>query len=258
MGATAGRFSEKVALITGGAGGIGSATARRMVSEGGKVAIADVDIAAADALAKELSPNAIAVDLDVREPARWAAATGATLARFGRLDVLVNNAGVWRPASIGDMTIEDIRLSLDVNQLGTLLGIQAVVDPMRAGGGGSIVNVSSGAGMGGFPGQIVYASTKWAIRGLTKTAAMELGGVNGIRVNSIHPGAVDTPMVAAVANRNVHAFDDNPVPRVGRPEEIADLILFLACDESSYITGSEVAIDGGLGAGPKLFNPSEH
>jgi len=258
MSAIAGRIAGKVALVTGGAGGIGSATARRFIAEGGQVAVADQDLDAALALEMELGPDAIAVYLDVREPALWAAAIRTTVERFGRLDALVNNAGVWRPASIQDMTVEDIRLSLDVNQLGTLLGIQAVVDPMRAAGGGSIVNVSSGAGMGGFPGQIVYGSTKWAIRGLTKTAAMELGGAQGIRVNSIHPGAVDTMMVAAVAHRNEHAFDDNPVPRVARPEEIADLILFLVSDESSYMTGSEVVIDGGLGAGPKLFNPSQH
>lgn len=252
------RLSGKIALITGGAGGIGSATARKFVAEGAKVAVADADSAAAKKLAGELGPAALGVDLDVREPTQWADAVSATVAAFGGLNVLINNAGVWRPATIANMTVDDFRLSVDVNLLGTLLGIQAVSEVMRSAGGGSIVNMSSGAGLGGFPGQIVYGATKWAVRGLTKTAAMELGGPNGIRVNSIHPGAVDTPMVAAVANKNVHAFDDNPVPRVARPAEIADLMLFLASDESTYITGSEVAIDGGLGAGPKLFNPATH
>jgi 3alpha(or 20beta)-hydroxysteroid dehydrogenase len=242
------RLDGKVALITGGAGGIGTATARAFTAEGARVMIADVPA--------QLDSPYEYHQLDVREKSQWDAAVAATRAAFGRLDILVNNAGVWRPAGLLDVTVEDFRVSVDVNQLGTLLGMQAVAEAMKATGGGAIVNVSSGAGMGGFPGQIVYSSTKWAIRGMTKTAAIELGGPGGIRVNSVHPGPVDTPMTAAVSSAHGDAFARWPVPRVAQPEEIASMIVYLASDESAYVTGAEFVIDGGLLAGPALFDPS--
>ncbi len=252
-----GRLAGKVAVVTGGGGGIGSATARRFVEQGAQVVIGDVSDAATTRLADELGAAARAVHLDVREEADWAAAVQCAVAEFGRLDVLVNNAGVWRPANLVNLELADVRLSLDVNVIGTLLGMRSVIAPMRAGGGGSIVNVSSGAGMAGAPGQIAYGATKWAIRGMTKTAAMELGGSHGIRVNSIHPGPVDTPMTAAIASSDPHRFDHLPVPRVARPEEIAGMALYLASDDAAYVTGAELVIDGGLGAGPMMLNPAD-
>ncbi|HEY3713345.1 MAG TPA: glucose 1-dehydrogenase [Jatrophihabitantaceae bacterium] len=248
------RLRGKVALITGGSGGIGSATARAFVSEGARVAVTDVRAEQGRLVVDGLGEGAIFVEHDVRDPAQWAQAVTAAVKAFGRLDVLVNNAGVWRPAPLAEVTVEDARLVYEVNQLGQLLGMQAVTTAIRAAGGGAIVNMSSGAGMAGFPGQIVYGATKWAVRGMTKTAAIELGGPGGIRVNSVHPGAVDTEMVAAVAHHNEHAWDNNPVPRVATADEIAALVVFLASDESGYITGAEIAIDGGLLAGPKLFD----
>ncbi len=251
------RLAGKVAIITGGAGGIGAATARRFVAEGASVVIGDITDVACDAVAAECGAPARSVHLDVRDPDDWTRAVEVATAEFGRLDVLINNAAVWLPANLLDITIEQIRLSVDVNVMGPLLGMQAVSPAIKESGGGSIVNISSGAGLGGYPGQIVYGSTKWAIRGMTKTAAMELGGDDAIRVNSIHPGPVATAMTAAMASSDPHRFDRLPIPRSAQPEEIASLAVYLASDESAYMTGSEVSIDGGLGAGPSIVNPAK-
>jgi 3alpha(or 20beta)-hydroxysteroid dehydrogenase len=251
------RLAGRVALITGGAGGIGSATARMFVAEGAQVVLADVAVERATAVAADLGPAATATPLDVREPDQWSAAVQTALAHFGRLDVLVNNAGVWRIGTIADVALEDVRLCFEVNQLGPLLGMRAAAPALRESGEGAIVNISSGAGMAGFPGQIAYSAKKWALRGMTKTAAIEFGGPRGIRVNSVHPGAVATEMIAAVAAHNEHAFDRNPVPRVAQPEEIAALVTYLASTESAYVTGAEFVIDGGLLAGPALFDPND-
>lgn len=251
------RLAGKVAIVTGAAGGIGAATAQRFVAEGASVVLGDIDDAGCASVAAGCGAAARSVHLDVRDPADWVAAVDAATAAFGRLDVLINNAAVWLPAGLLDMTLEQIRLSLDVNVVGTLLGMQAAAPAMRRGGGGSIVNISSGAGLAGYPGQIVYGSTKWAIRGMTKTAAMELGGTDAIRVNSVHPGPVATGMTAAMASSDPHRFDHLPIPRSARPEEIASLAVYLASDESAFMTGSELSIDGGLGAGPSMVNPAK-
>lgn len=251
------RLAGRVALVSGGLGGLGGigwAVAMRFVAEGARVAVADLPDDDGDRVESHLGRAGRYIPLDVRDPEGWASATQATVRTFGHLDVLINNAGVWRPGPLAEFNPTDARTSFEVNQLGCLLGMQSVIDPMAAAGGGAIVNVSSGAGMGGYPGQIVYGATKWAIRGMTKTAAIELGP-RGIRVNSIHPGSIDTPMTAAVERPAGNLFSFLPIPRRGTADEVAALAAHLASAESSYTTGAEVVVDGGLGAGPMLPAP---
>jgi 3alpha(or 20beta)-hydroxysteroid dehydrogenase len=262
-----GRLEGKVALISGAARGQGEAEARLFAAEGARVVVGDVLAAECQALAEELakshrhaSPSAAAertqevargVLLDVTSEASWQAAVRTTLDAFGRLDVLVNNAGIVRTGRLETTSLEDYMAVVQVNQVGVFLGMRAVVPAMREAGGGSIINISSNAGLEGVRNVIGYVASKWAIRGMTKTAALELGRY-GIRVNSVHPGPVDTPMVSSPDFDDV---DKNavlaglPIPRMGRPEEIARIVLFLASDESSYSTGSEFIADGGRTAG---------
>ncbi len=245
------RLDGKVALISGGARGQGAAEARLFVAEGARVVLGDVLEPECVALVKELGDAARAVPLDVTSEASWAEAVRVATEEFGRLDVLVNNAGIVRTGLLENMPLEEYMAVVQVNQVGTFLGMRAVVSAMRESGGGSIVNISSNAGLEGVEGVMGYVASKWAVRGMTKAAALELG-VHGIRVNSVHPGAVDTPMIngpefAAVDQSTTYAAQ--PIPRVGQPEEIARLVLFLASDESSYSTGSEFVADGGRMAG---------
>lgn len=250
-----GRLAGKTALVTGGLGGIGWAIGRLFVDEGACVVLADVHDDAAERVHYEFGEFARYESLDVRVAEQWSTAVAAVLGHYGGLHVLVNNAGVWRNSGLIDVSENDVRECFEVNQLGCLLGMQAVADPVRASGGGAIVNVASGAGLGGYPNQIAYAASKWAVRGMTRTAAMELGEL-GIRVNSVCPGSVDTPMTAAIRRPNGNPFGFLPVPRRGRPEEVAQAVLHLAGDESAYTTGSEVTVDGGLNAGPVMPKPT--
>jgi 3alpha(or 20beta)-hydroxysteroid dehydrogenase len=245
------RLDGRVALISGAARGQGEAEARLLVERGARVVVADVLVAEGQAVADDLGPAARFVSLDVGEPAQWDDAVALALEAFGRLDVLVNNAGIVRAGAIVAVTVEDYMDAVRVNQLGCFLGMRAVVPAMRAQGGGSIVNVSSIAGLQGVAGAVPYVATKWAIRGMTKTAAIELGH-DGIRVNSVHPGVIDTlmtndPRFDAVDKQAV--FDGFPIPRIGAPEEVAEMVAFLASDASSYCTGSEFVVDGGAVAG---------
>jgi 3alpha(or 20beta)-hydroxysteroid dehydrogenase len=246
-------LAGKRALITGAARGQGAAAARLFVSLGGSVVITDVlDGPGAD-LAAELGTAAEYEHLDVSSPPAWQAVTRAAAARMGGLDVLVNNAGILRAAPLETMSLEAYEEVINVNQVGCFLGMQAATGPMRESGGGSIVNVSSVAGLKGVPGVIGYVASKWAIRGMTKAAALELGEY-GIRVNSVHPGTVDTEMVNgpdfASVDRSAY-FAGLPVSRIGQPDEVAALVGFLASDASSYITGGEFVIDGGELAGSR-------
>ncbi|MCV7400814.1 glucose 1-dehydrogenase [Mycobacterium fragae] len=236
-----GRVDGKVALISGGAQGMGAAHARMLVGEGAKVVIGDILDEKGKALADELGNAARYVHLDVTQPDDWEAAVSTALNDFGALNVLVNNAGIVALGQIGKFDMAKWQKVIDVNLTGTFLGMQAAVEPMKAAGGGSIINVSSIEGLRGAVMVHPYVASKWAVRGLTKSAALELGPHN-IRVNSIHPGFIRTPMTK-------HFPDDmvtTPLGRPGQSDEVATFVVFLASDESSYATGAEFVMDGGL------------
>ncbi|MQA26692.1 MAG: glucose 1-dehydrogenase [Micromonosporaceae bacterium] len=250
------RLQGKVALITGAARGQGAAAARRYVAEGATVMIADVLDEPGKELADELGEAARYRHLDVSSESDWADAVAELLESFGRLDVLVNNAGILAFSAIEKTTLEEYERVVRVNQFGTFLGIRSAVRPMTEAGGGSIVNVSSVEGIGGMPFLIAYAASKFAIRGMTKVAAMELGE-RGIRVNSVHPGMIDTAMprqAAGGAELDLALIGRKvALRRVGKAEEIADLVVFLGSDESSYCTGAEFVADGGATATHSLW-----
>ena len=241
----------RVAIVTGGANGLGEAIVRRFVAEGAQVVIGDIDDHAGRALAAELGASALFLALDVGSEAQWAAVVDQTVERFGRLDVGVNNGGVVVHASLADTTLEEFERVVRVNQIGTFLGLRTMAEPMKAAGSGSIVNISSVRGLVGATELLAYTATKFAVRGMTKAAALELGP-HGVRVNSIHPGAVATRLAGDVDLDQLDArFADQPIGRIARPAEIAALALFLASDESSYSTGSEFVADGGVSAGTR-------
>jgi len=234
---TGGRLAGKTAIITGGARGQGEAEARLFAAEGANVVVTDVlERELADVVAS-IGPPAIGLRHDVASEDDWSAVVAATLDAFGRLDVLINNAGVYRVVPIEDEGLEHFNRILAVNLAGTFLGIRSCIAPLRAAGGGSIVNISSVAGLEGFGGHAAYASSKWGVRGLTKVAALELGR-DRIRVNSIHPGAIDTAMIAGLARPGVDRGAAYPIPRIGEPRDVAGLALFLASDDASYVTGA--------------------
>ncbi len=245
------RLAGKVAIITGGARGMGAATSRLFVAEGAKVAIADKLEAEGAALAAELGANARFWNHDVTSEAAWAALVSEVEAAFGGLDVLVNNAGIIIFKGLLDTSADDFRRVLDVNLVGEFLGIKAVAPGMIARGKGSIINISSVDGMKGANCLVAYASSKWGVRGLTKVAAMELGH-KGIRVNSVHPGGVDTVMSNHTNSPREElnaSYANIPLQRIAGPEEVAAASLFLASDEASYVHGTEIVVDGGMTTG---------
>jgi 3alpha(or 20beta)-hydroxysteroid dehydrogenase len=245
-----GRLAGKVAIITGGAKGQGEAEGRLFVAEGASVVLTDVLEERGRAVADELGAAARFVRHDVSSKDDWDAVVAAALESFGHVDVLVNNAAIHWLRSIEDETIEDFQRLLSINLAGTFLGIKAAIAPMRAAGGGSIVNISSAAGLVGYAWHGSYASAKWGVRGLTKVAAIELGP-DGIRVNSVHPGPIKTDMLPADrSGLGEKRFSHIPLRRSGEPSEVAELVLFLASDASSYISGGEFTVDGGSLAGP--------
>lgn len=242
------RLKDKVAIVTGGARGMGAATVRLFVAEGAKVLIADVLDQEGEALAKELGAAARFVHHDVSDEASWQAAIAKASSAFGPIDVLVNNAGVLLFKTIADTSKADFERVISINLQGTFLGVKRVGAHMVERNRGSIINISSADGMKGANGLGAYCSSKWGIRGLTRVAAMEYGH-KGVRVNSVHPGGIDTAMgnpyaepKAAVNKR----YSMVPMQRVGDPEEVARTSLFLASDESSYLCGAEIAVDGGM------------
>lgn len=246
-----GRLAGKVALVTGAARGQGAATARRFVAEGAQVVIADILDSDGAALADELGDAAIYQHLDVTDEQQWETVVTVAASVFGPLTVLVNNAGVLHFSPLPETSLADYERVIRINQFGTFLGMRAAVKPMRQAGGGSIVNISSVEGLAGSPLLVAYTASKFAIRGMTKVGALELG-VDGIRVNSVHPGMIDTKMVSdALGGADVPTDwvkQKVALGRVGQADEIANVTLFLASDESSYCTGGEFAADGGATA----------
>ena len=245
------RLSKKVALISGAARGMGAADARLFCAEGANVVLGDLLDTEGQQLAVELSGHtgrAVYVHLDVTQAADWNKAVATAESLFGHLDILINNAGILSMAGVEDTTEAEWQRIVDVNQKGVWLGMKAACPAMRRAGGGSIVNISSIYGLIGSGGAAAYHSTKGAIRILTKTAAVEFAPVN-IRVNSVHPGLITTPMVAPLAEELRNRIASmGCIRREGRPEEVAYGVLFLASDEASYVTGTELIIDGGYTA----------
>jgi len=238
------RFHSKIYLISGGARGLGEAQARRLVAEGAQVVIGDVLDAEGLALAVEIGSACAFVHLDVTQEDSWAQAVEKAES-LGALSGLVNNAGIYKPMPLLDTDAAEFERHTRVNQLGTFLGMRAVTPALTRSGGGAIVNMSSTVALRSAPNAIAYTASKWAVRGMTKAAALELVDRN-IRVNSVHPGPIDTDMIKIRSHEdNLRRALQMPMKRLGTKEEIAGLVLFLLSEESRYMTGSEVAMDGG-------------
>jgi len=241
------RLIDKVAIITGAARGMGASHARAFIEEGAKVVLTDLNVESGQALASELGDSGLFVEQDVTDEGDWARVIEATEAHFGNIDVLVNNAGMTQNKSLLETSLDDYRRILAINQISVFLGMKSVVPSMIKAGGGSIINISSINGLVG--GAIGYTDTKFAVRGMTKAAALECAAY-GIRVNSVHPGVVETPMIMQGDTKSaVEQFARHiPLRRIAAPEEVSGLVLYLASDESSYSTGSEFVVDGGITA----------
>lgn len=242
-----GRLDGRVALVTGAAAarGQGAAEAQLLATEGAEVVLTDVDDAEGERTAAAIGARASYRHLDVTSEADWATVVSWIVERHGRLDVLVNNAGIWLAAPLSETSLADYRRVVDINQVGAFLGMRTVVPVMRAAGSGAIINISSLAGLRGAQVSTAYAASKWALRGMSRQAAAELAA-DGIRVNAVFPGYVDTDMIGAgqeeIAQR---------VPlgrRLATPEEVAEVVVFLASDAARYMTGAEIVVDGGVTA----------
>lgn len=243
-----GKLDGKVAIITGAAQGMGAAHAKLFVSEGAQVVITDIKQAEGEQLAAELGADkALFIKHDVASATDWEHVVEATKAKFGQIDILVNNAGITFAKPLQDISEADYIKIFQINQLGTFLGLKTVAKEMVAQHSGSIVNISSLNGLVG--GAVGYTDTKFAVRGMTKAAALELAP-SGVRVNSIHPGVIETPMIsqAGTAEAVKQFAKAIPLRRIAKPEEVSQMVLFLASDDSSYSTGSEFVVDGGMSA----------
>ncbi|RFU88187.1 SDR family NAD(P)-dependent oxidoreductase [Streptomyces triticagri] len=245
-------LSTKTVLITGGARGIGAEVARKAVAAGARVVVADLLEDEGKALVAELGDRARFVRLDVTDEEAWQRAADFTVAEFGRIDGLVNNAGISTGMPLETETVEHFRQVLDINLTGVFIGMRTVIPGMKENGGGSIVNISSAAGLMGLALTSSYGASKWGVRGLTKIGAVELGTAR-IRVNSVHPGMTYTPMTAQVGiEQGEGNYPNTPMGRVGEASEIADAVAYLLSDAASYVTGAELAVDGGWTTGPTV------
>ncbi|MDX1887128.1 SDR family oxidoreductase [Mycolicibacterium sp. 120270] len=239
-----GRLAGRIAVVSGGARGMGASHVRALASEGASVVFGDILDGDGEVVAKEVGDAARYVHLDVTEPDDWQRAVATAVDEFGGVDILVNNAGILNIGTIEDYPLSEWQRILDINLTGVFLGIRAVVPPMKQAGRGSIINISSIEGMAGTIACHGYTATKFAVRGLTKSTALELGP-SGIRVNSIHPGLIKTPMTEWVPDD----IFQTALGRAADPREVSNLVVYLASDESSYSTGSEFVVDGGCTAG---------
>lgn len=248
-----GKLEGKIAVVTGAARGQGEATARLFAAQGARVVLADLLDAAA--LAADIGENALAARLDVSSEEDWNALAKTVEAHWGAPDILVNNAGIVHPASMLDLTKADFERVLSINLIGAWLGIKTLAPGMIAKGKGAIVNISSSSGLWGMNGLTAYSASKWALRGISKTAAMELGH-KGVRVNAVFPGGINTAM-GNVTNEEVSElakyYVGQTIQRIGEPEEVANTSLFLASDDASYVCGAEITVDGGQTLG--VFTP---
>jgi 3alpha(or 20beta)-hydroxysteroid dehydrogenase len=246
-----GKLQDKVAIVTGAASGMGAATAELFAAEGAKVVLCDINREQGEAVAAKIGGDAIFRYLDIRDDSSWAALVGELRERFGRIDILLNNAAMVGMWPIEEMDVEKARAVVDTNVFGALLGAKNVAKAMREAGRGVIINVSSLTGVIGMNGLSAYSASKWAVRGITRSLALEFGPA-GIRVCTIVPGGINTPMnnpgTATIEQLN-KGYKHVPLQRIGEPIEVARASLFLASDDASYITGTELIVDGGDAAG---------
>lgn len=242
------RVSEKVVFITGGSSGMGASHARILASQGARVVIADIDETAGEALCDDIGKDtAMFTRLDVTDYDNWVAALQAAVDRFGQLDALINNAGIFSAGSVEDVTLADWDRTLAIDLTGTFYGMKAAVPHLKNNETSSIINISSIAGVVGFKNRAAYSAAKWGVQGLTKTSALDLGKYN-IRVNSIHPGSVETPLTADLKR----GLGQVPLGRAAQPEEISHLVVYLVSDESTFTSGGTFVVDGGETAGNNL------
>lgn len=240
-----GLLDGKIALITGAGGGLGAAQARYFAREGARIVLTDIDAAKLDTLIEDIGEPAIAVEHDVTDAGQWAHAVRKAAERFGGLDILVNNAGAFATGSVEACGAGDLERIFRINVTSALLGIQAVTAALKQRGGGAIVNIASAAGFRGMPGLTAYSTSKWALRGLTRCAAIDLAP-HGIRVNCICPGVVDTPFTQVTPGFSA-SVSVPPIGRIGVPDDIAPMVALLVSDQAGYATGAEIMIDGGRG-----------
>jgi 3alpha(or 20beta)-hydroxysteroid dehydrogenase len=241
------RVKGKVVLITGGARGMGASHTRHLVEEGAKVILTDILDAEGEQLANDLGANALFLHHDVTDEEQWQQVVARAVDHFGPVSVLVNNAGVSAVCEIEHLNLDDYRRVVDINQTSVFLGMKSIIPTMKRAGGGSIINISSIAGLNGAIYSLAYCASKFAVRGMTKVAALELARYN-ISVNSIHPGIIETPMTEMTDENQVvlqKMIDGTPAKRLGKPDEVSALILLLASDECQFATGSEFTVDGG-------------
>ena len=247
-----GRFDGTVALVSGGARGMGASHVRALVGEGAKVVFGDILDDEGKLVAEELGDASVYVHLDVTQSDHWEQAVETAERDYGPIDLLINNAGIVSFGPIDQMPPDEFRRVIDINLTGTYLGMHHAIPSMRRARGGVIINISSTAGLMGYANIGAYTASKWGVRGLTKAAALELGN-DGIRVVSVHPGPIRTPMIEGIGD-DIAA--SQPIKRVGEPEEVTKMVLFLAAD-ATYSTGSEFVVDGGAVLGPMIDLPEQ-